>query len=58
MSDRILFAGVLDIGKLPWFRDRLKFRLSAPLGVWSAGDHRDWNATWAWADSIRRLLLQ
>jgi menaquinone-dependent protoporphyrinogen oxidase len=53
-----LFAGVLDISKIPSFRDRLNFRLSVALGVWSEGDHRDWNAIRAWAESIRPLLLQ
>jgi menaquinone-dependent protoporphyrinogen oxidase len=53
-----LFAGALDIGKVPSFRDRLKFRLSVAFGVWSEGDHRDWNAIRAWADSLRPLLLQ
>ena len=53
-----LFAGVLDIGKIPSFGDRLKFRLSVIFGVWSEGDHRDWNAIRAWADSLRPLLLQ
>jgi len=53
-----LFAGALDISKVPSFRDRLKFRLSVVFGVWSEGDHRDWNAIRAWADGIRPLLLQ
>ena len=53
-----LFAGALDIGKVPSFGDRLKFRLSVAFGVWSEGDHRDWNAIRAWADSVRPLLLQ
>jgi menaquinone-dependent protoporphyrinogen oxidase len=53
-----LFAGVLDIGKVPSFRDRLMFRLSVIFGVWSEGDHRDWSAIRAWAESIRPLLLQ
>lgn len=53
-----LFAGVLDISKVPSFSDRLKFRLSVAFGVWSEGDHRDWNAIRAWAASIRPLLLQ
>ena len=53
-----LFAGVLDIGKIPSFGDRLKFRLSVIFGVWSEGDRRDWNAIRAWADSLRPLLLQ
>jgi menaquinone-dependent protoporphyrinogen oxidase len=53
-----LFAGVLDIGKISSLSDRLKFRLSVIFGVWSEGDHRDWNAIRAWAESIRPLLLQ
>ena len=53
-----LFAGVLDISKVPSLGDRLKFRLSILFGVWSEGDHRDWNAIRAWANSIRLLLLQ
>jgi menaquinone-dependent protoporphyrinogen oxidase len=53
-----LFAGALDISKVPSFGDRLKFRLSVVLGVWSAGDHRDWDAIRAWAKSIHPLLLQ
>ena len=53
-----LFAGVLDIGKVPSLRDRLGFRLSVALGVWSEGDHRDWDAIRSWAESIRPLLVQ
>jgi menaquinone-dependent protoporphyrinogen oxidase len=53
-----LFAGALDISKVPSFSDRLKFRLSVAFGVWSEGDHRDWNAIRAWAESTRPLLLQ
>ena len=53
-----LFAGALDISKIPSLGDRLKFRLSVIFGVWSEGDHRDWNAICAWAESIRPLLLQ
>ena len=53
-----LFAGVLDIRKVPSASDRFKFRLSVLFGVWSEGDHRDWNVIRSWADSIRPLLLQ
>jgi menaquinone-dependent protoporphyrinogen oxidase len=52
-----LFAGALDISRIPSFGDRLKFRLSVILGVWSEGDHRDWTAIRAWAESLRPLLL-
>jgi menaquinone-dependent protoporphyrinogen oxidase len=53
-----LFAGVLDIKKVPSASDRFKFRLSVLFGVWSEGDHRDWNAIRSWAESLRPLLLQ
>jgi menaquinone-dependent protoporphyrinogen oxidase len=51
-----LFAGVLDIAKIPSFGDRLKFRLSVAFGVWKEGDYRDWNAIRAWADSLPSAL--
>lgn len=51
-----LFAGALDISKIPSFGDRLKFRLSVLFGVWSEGDHRDWDKIRDWAESIRPLL--
>jgi menaquinone-dependent protoporphyrinogen oxidase len=51
-----LFAGGLDISKVPSFGDRLKFRLSVMFGVWSEGDHRDWNAIRAWAAQLMPLL--
>lgn len=51
-----LFAGALDISKVPTFKDRLMFRLSVLLGVWSEGDHRDWNAIQAWAISLLAVL--
>lgn len=51
-----LFAGALDIAKVPTLRDRLMFRLSVWFGVWSEGDHRDWNAIRAWAEGLRSKL--
>ncbi|OGO15244.1 MAG: hypothetical protein A2Y93_02425 [Chloroflexi bacterium RBG_13_68_17] len=53
-----LFAGVLDLAKIPSLGDRLKFRISVALGVWTAGDHRDWNAIRTWAEGLRPLLLE
>ena len=53
-----IFAGVLDIGKIPSFGDRLKFRLSVAFGVWSEGDHRDWNAIREWANGFHSQLVQ
>jgi menaquinone-dependent protoporphyrinogen oxidase len=52
-----LFAGGLDISKIPAFSDRLKFRLSVLFGVWKEGDHRDWNAIRQWAQEIAPLLI-
>ena len=51
------FAGVLDISKIPSFGDKLKFRLSVLFGVWSEGDHRDWDAICEWATGLRSLLV-
>jgi menaquinone-dependent protoporphyrinogen oxidase len=53
-----LFAGVLDIGQVSSLGDKLKFRLSVAFGVWLEGDHRDWRAIRAWAESLRPLLLE
>lgn len=51
-----LFAGILEIGKIPSMSDRLKFRLSVLFGVWSQGDHRDWDAIHAWAEALPQKL--
>ncbi|MEW5870055.1 MAG: flavodoxin domain-containing protein [Chloroflexota bacterium] len=51
-----LFAGALDIGKIPSRSDRFKFRLSVLFGVWKEGDHRDWNAIRAWAEILYRSM--
>lgn len=53
-----LFSGALDIHKIKSFGDQLKFRLSVMMGVWSEGDHRDWNAIQSWAEGLRPLLIQ
>lgn len=47
-----LFAGVLDIQKIPSFGDRFKFRLSVLFGAWKEGDHRDWQAIRLWAEEL------
>jgi len=51
------FAGALDISKIPSPRDRMMFRMSVLFGVWQEGDHRDWKAIRAWAESLRPRLL-
>ncbi len=52
-----LFAGALDISKVPSFKDRLNFRISVAMGVWSEGDHRDWAAIRTWANSLAPMLM-
>jgi len=51
-----VFAGVLDISKIPSFSDRLKFRLSVLFGVWLEGDHRDWDAIDKWIQELPQKL--
>jgi hypothetical protein len=41
---------------MPSFGDRLKFRLSVVFGVWSEGDHRDWEAIREWASGLLPLF--
>lgn len=53
-----LFAGALDIHKIPSFGDRLKFWLSVRLGFWKEGDHRDWEAIRAWALDLKPRLAR
>jgi menaquinone-dependent protoporphyrinogen IX oxidase len=47
-----LFAGALDISKVPSFKDRLGFKISVKTGVWTEGDHRDWEAIRTWSASL------
>jgi menaquinone-dependent protoporphyrinogen oxidase len=47
-----LFAGILDIGKVPSLSAKIKFRLSVMMRVWTEGDHRDWDAIHAWAKEL------
>ncbi len=51
-----LFAGALDIARIPSFGDRLKFRLSVLFGAWQEGDHRDWDAIRQWAADLAPRL--
>lgn len=52
-----LFAGALEISKIPSLSDRLKFRISVMLGVWTEGDHRDWHAIREWAGKLPSKLV-
>jgi menaquinone-dependent protoporphyrinogen oxidase len=51
-----LFAGMLDFSKLPFNWDTLMLRLTVAFGVFPRGDHRDWNAIRAWAESLKPIL--
>jgi menaquinone-dependent protoporphyrinogen oxidase len=51
-----LFAGGLDIRKVPSASDRFKFRLSVLFGAWKEGDHRDWKSINAWAAGLKTVL--
>lgn len=50
------FAGALDISKIPSLMDRIQFRISVMTGVWTEGDHRDWEAIRAWANELPEKL--
>lgn len=51
-----LFAGMLDFSKLPVNWDTLKLRATVALGIFPRGDHRDWHAIRAWAESLKPML--
>jgi menaquinone-dependent protoporphyrinogen oxidase len=53
-----LFAGSLEINKISSLSDRIKFRLSVALGVWTQGDHRDWKDINDWAMKTSPLLIR
>jgi hypothetical protein len=51
-----IFAGVLDLRKVPSMGYRIAFRLAVLSGAWREGDHRDWNAISAWARALSTAL--
>jgi menaquinone-dependent protoporphyrinogen oxidase len=55
-SSEAIFAGALNIDKIPSFGDRLKFRIGVLSGVWNEGDHRDFDAIEAWARELSSIL--
>ena len=50
------FAGALDFSRLPFSFNVLAMRIVVLIGVWKQGDHRDWNAIRAWAESLPAQL--
>jgi menaquinone-dependent protoporphyrinogen oxidase len=53
-----LFAGSLDINKIPSLSDRLKFRTSVLMGIWTEEDHRDKDAIRAWAAQLNSIIAE
>jgi menaquinone-dependent protoporphyrinogen oxidase len=51
-----LFAGRLDFSRLPFNWDTLMLRATVAAGIFPRGDHRDWNAIRAWAESLKPVL--
>ncbi len=51
-----VFAGALDFSNLPLTINTLSMRAAVAFGIFPKGDHRDWNAIRAWAESIYPLL--
>ncbi len=51
------FAGTLYLNKIPGLIDRMGFGVSVKAGVWSEGDHRDWQAIHDWGASLPAQLV-
>ena len=51
-----LFAGMLDFSRLPFNWDTLMLRATVAAGIFPQGDHRDWKAIRAWAESLKPVL--
>jgi menaquinone-dependent protoporphyrinogen IX oxidase len=44
-----IFAGGLDIKRIQSISKRIQFWISVKLGVWSEGDHRNWDDIRTWS---------
>jgi hypothetical protein len=51
-----LFAGMLNLSRLPFNWDTLMVRARVALGIFPRGDHRDWKAIHTWAESLKPML--
>lgn len=51
-----LFAGRLEIKKLPSLSDKIKFRISMVAGEWQEGDHISNPEISGWCDSLSHFL--
>jgi menaquinone-dependent protoporphyrinogen oxidase len=52
-----LFAGVLDLSKMPSIFFWIVARLIILFGLWSEGDYRDWDAIRHWANNLPETLV-
>lgn len=53
-----LFAGVLNVRKLPEPHFRIAVRAITALGIFKQGDYRDWNAIHDWAKDLSITLQE
>lgn len=51
------FAGVLDLKKIEELRFRIALGAMVRLGLFSEGDHRDWDAIGKWANALPPRLI-
>jgi menaquinone-dependent protoporphyrinogen oxidase len=51
-----LFAGKLEIKRLPSLSDKIKFRISVAAGVWKEGDHINRMEISKWSESLSHIL--
>lgn len=52
-----LFAGKLDLSKMPMSLDALMFRAAVTFGALPpAGDYRDWDVIRAWSMDLKRIM--
>jgi menaquinone-dependent protoporphyrinogen oxidase len=52
-----LFAGCMNLSKLPINFNSILVRMAVKLGALPNGDHRDWETIRAWAETTRPLLI-
>lgn len=51
------FAGVLELKKINALHFRIALGMMVRLGLFTEGDHRDWDAIGKWADALPTLLI-
>lgn len=51
------FAGVLELKKIKELHFRIALGAMVRLGLFTEGDHRDWDAIHEWASALPALLI-